>query len=145
MAKEDKERKAWNTMTFRQLDGRALIEHALSLGGTTSLDALNYLEELTAREPVTDAIREEKRKELAGKYKRVKDTDGNLIETDKPLYSEKQIEKMLVELKGTPKYSPLTVKRMYCEKYYPTILENKKEQSFADMIAEAKAKAKERI
>ena len=117
------------------------------MGGTTSLEALDYLEELAEVFPVTDEVKAAKKKELQDKKKRVKDTDGNLIETNKPLYTEKQIEKMLDEMKGTPKYSIFEIKQRYCEKYYPAILENKKksEVSFADMIAAAKAKAKAAI
>ena len=147
MADENKKRKEWSKMSFRELDRQALVEHALSLGGTTSLEALDYLEELAEVFPVTDEVKAAKKRELQDKKKRVKDTDGNLIETNKPLYTEKQIEKMLDEMKGTPKYSIFEIKQRYCEKYYPAILENKKksEVSFADMIAAAKAKAKAAI
>lgn len=147
MADENKKRKKLDEMSFRELDREALVEHALSLGGTTSLEALDYLEELAEVSPVTEADKAAKKKELQDKKKRVKDKDGNLIETNKPLYTEKQIEKMLDEMKGTPKYSIFEIKQRYCEKYYPAILEKKKksEVSFADMIAKAKAQAKAAI
>ena len=45
---EKKERKPWQDMTFRELDNKALIEHAKSLGGKKAVEALTYLQQLDA-------------------------------------------------------------------------------------------------
>ncbi len=40
---EQKERKPWQDMTFRELDNKALIEHALSLGKKKGAEALTVI------------------------------------------------------------------------------------------------------
>lgn len=41
---EQKERKPWQDMTFRELDNKALIEHALSLGKKKGAEALTVIQ-----------------------------------------------------------------------------------------------------
>lgn len=131
--KEEK-RKPFDEMSFRELDRQALIDHAKSLGGKTALEALTYLQELSEEIPYT-------REELESKRKQIRDkTTGKLIETDKPRFTAKQIDEFIKDKKGTPKYSILKIKQLYCKKYYPEILSEKKEEtSFTDMIAAAMA------
>ena len=45
---EQKQRKPWQDMAFRELDNKALIEHAKSLGGKKAVEALIYLQQLDA-------------------------------------------------------------------------------------------------
>lgn len=136
---EQKERKQWQEMTFRELDNDALIEHATSLGGERAIEALLYLQQLTKKVPFTAEMKQERREELRKKKKRQRQGE-KMIELDEPLYSDKQIEEMLDEITEVPKYAPLKIKRMYCEKYYPAIVPNKKQTiSFADKIAKALA------
>lgn len=136
---EQKERKPWQEMTFRELDNDALIEHATSLGGERAIEALLYLQQLTKKVPFTAEMKQERREELRKKKKRQRQGE-KMIELDEPLYSDKQIEEMLDEITEVPKYAPLKIKRMYCEKYYPAIMPNKKQTiSFADKIAKALA------
>lgn len=136
---EQKERKPWQEMTFRELDNDALIEHATSLGGERAIEALLYLQQLTEKVPFTAEMKQERREELRKKKKRQRQGE-KMIELDEPLYSDKQIEEMLDEITEVPKYAPLKIKRMYCEKYYPAIVPNKKQTiSFADKIAKALA------
>ena len=137
---EKKERKQWQDMTFRELDNKALIEHALSLGGEKAVEALTYLQKLDAEKvPFDDKMKQKKREELKNKKKRQRQ-DGKMVELDEPLYTDEQIEEILSKIKEVPKYPPLKIKRMYCEKYYTAILPNKKDTtSFADEIAKALA------
>lgn len=137
---EKKERKQWQDMTFRELDNKALIEHAKSLGGEKAVEALTYLKQLDAEKiPFTAEMKQKRREELQKKKKRKKKGE-KIVELDEPLYTAEQIEEMLGEITEVPKYAALKIKRMYCEKYYPTILPNKKETtSFADEIAKALA------
>lgn len=138
MAKEkvkEEERKPFDEMSFKKLDRQALIDHAKSLGGETALEALIYLKELSEKVPYT-------REELKRKRKREKDkTTGEMIETDIPQYTDKQIDKMIEEKEGKPKYSMFELKHLYCKKYWTEILPEKKkeETSFTDMIAAAMA------
>lgn len=137
--KKDKTEKPLNEMKFKDLNRKALIEHALSLGDISD-EALAYLDELAETIPVTDEMREEKRKELQSKKKFEEDENGNKIETDKPLYNEKQIENIVNNMQPKQIYNIFEIKQRYCEKYYPQILKKKdKPKSFKDMIAEAKA------
>ena len=140
MAKKNDPRKQWQDMTFRELDNKALIEHALSLGGKKAVEALTYLQTLDAeRIPFTDEMKQTDRERLQKKKKRQQQGE-KMVELDEPLYSAEQIEEMLGEKKEVPKYAVLKIKRMYCEKYYPTILPDKKDTtSFADEIAKALA------
>lgn len=137
---EQKERKQWQDMTFRELDNKALIEHAKSLGKKKGAEALIYLQQLNAEKiPFTAEMKQKRREELQKKKKRQKQGE-KMVELDEPLYTVEQIEEMLGEITEVPKYAPLKIKRMYCEKYYPAILPNKKETtSFADEIAKALA------
>lgn len=138
MAKEkvkEEERKPFDEMSFRELDRQALIDHAKSLGGKTALEALTYLQELSEEIPYT-------REELESKRKQIRDkTTGKLIETDKPRFTAKQIDEKLKKKEGKPKYNILKIKNLYCERYYPEIVPEKKEEetSFTDMIAAAMA------
>lgn len=137
---EKKERKPWQDMTFRELDNKALIEHAKSLGGKKAVEALTYLQQLDAEKiPFTAEMKQKRREELQKKKKRQKQ-GKRMVELDEPLYTAEQIEKMLGDIKEIPKYAALKIKRMYCEKFYPAILPNKKDTtSFADEIAKALA------
>lgn len=137
---EKKERKQWQDMTFRELDNQALIEHAKSLGGKKAVEALTYLQQLDAEKiPFTAEMKQKRREELQKKKKRQKQGE-KMVELDEPLYTAEQIEEMLSEITEVPKYAALKIKRMYCEKYYPEILPNKKDTtSFADEIAKALA------
>ena len=136
---EQKERKQWQEMTFRELDNDALIEHATSLGGEMAIEALLYLQQLTKKVPFTAEMKQERREELRKKKKRQRQGE-KMVELNEPLYTDKQIEEMLSEITKVPKYPALKIKRMYCEKYYTAILPNKKDTtSFADEIAKALA------
>lgn len=138
MAKKNEPRKPWQDMTFRELDNKALIEHALSLGKKKGAEALTYLQQLDAEKiPFTAEMKQKRREELQKKKKRQKQGE-KMVELDEPLYTAEQIEEMLSEITEAPKYAALKIKRMYCEKYYPEILPNKKDTtSFADEIAKA--------
>ena len=84
-------------------------------------------------------MKQKRREELQKKKKRQKQGE-KMVELDEPLYTNEQIEEMLSKITEVPKYPPLKIKRMYCEKYYPAILPNKKDTtSFADEIAKALA------
>ena len=136
---ETKKRKQWKDMTFRELDNKALIEHALSLGGEKAVEALTYLQKLDAEKvPFDDKMKQKKREELKKKKKRQRQ-DGKMVELDEPLYTNEQIEEILSEIKEVPKYSPLKIKSKYCEKYYPEITPKKNGNTFADEIAKALA------
>lgn len=137
---EKKERKPWQDMTFRELDNKALIEHAKSLGGKKAVEALTYLQQLDAEKiPFTAEMKQKRREKLQKKKKRQKQGE-RMVELDEPLYTAEQIEEMLGEITEVPKYPALKIKRMYCEKYYPAILPSKKDKtSFADRIAKALA------
>lgn len=137
---EKKERKPWQEMTFRELDNKALIEHALSLGRKKGAEALIYLQQLDAEKiPFIAEMKQKRREELQKKKRRQKQGE-KMVDLDEPLYTNEQIEEMLSKITEVPKYPPLKIKRMYCEKYYPAILPNKKDTtSFADEIAKALA------
>ena len=127
MAKKNESRKSWQEMTFRELDNKALIEHALSLGKKKGAEALTYLQQLDAEKiPFTAEMKQKRREELQKKKKRQKQGE-KMVELDEPLYTAEQIEEMLGEITEVPKYAALKIKRMYCEKYYPEILPNKKD------------------
>lgn len=108
MAEEKKEevKKSWNKMTFRELTREALIQHAESLADDDpekALEAMAYLDDLLQTEPITAEMKKEKRRELESKTKKKRDKEsGQLIDTDKPLYTKKQIDKMIDEMQGTP-------------------------------------------
>ena len=142
---EQKQRKPWQDMTYRELDEDALFEHALSLGKEKGLEALDYLEKLkNARIPFTAEKREKMREQLAKKKKRKKDeATKKMVETDIPLYTPEQIEKRFDEIKDVPEYSTLALKKKYCEKYYPEIVPKPgkpKGPTFEDKLAAARAK-----
>ena len=142
---EKKERKPWREMTYRELDEDALFEHALSLGKEKGFEALDYLEKLkTARIPFTAEMRAKMREQLAKKKKRKKDkATQKMVETDTPLYTTEQIEKMHDEITEVPEYTPLKLKREYCDKYYPEIVPKPgkpKGPTFEDKLAAARAK-----
>lgn len=137
---EQKERKRWQDMTFRELDNKALIEHALSLGKKEGAEALTYLQQLDAEKILFTAEMKQKRREELQKKKKRQKQGEKMVELDEPLYTDEQIEEMLSKITEVPKYPPLKIKRMYCEKYYTAILPNKKDTtSFADEIAKALA------
>lgn len=145
MAKKDKPRLSFDETPYRELDRDHLLEHAVSLGGETALEALAYLEELAEVIPFTRKEKEEIRKELEGKRKRKKDkTTGEMIDTDKPLYTKKQIDEMMENKKGTPKHDAFTFRRLYCERYWTEKLPHGKKDDtpFVDKIAAAMAKVK---
>lgn len=50
---EQKQRKPWQEMTFRELDNKARIEHALSLGKKKGAEALTYLQQLDAEKSLS--------------------------------------------------------------------------------------------
>ena len=137
---EQKQRKPWQEMTFRELDNTALIEHALSLGKKKGAEAITYMQKLYAEKiTFTAEMKQKRREELQKKKKREKQGE-KMVELNEPLYTDEQIEEMLSEITEVPKYPALKIKRMYCEKYYPAILPSKKDKtSFADRIAKALA------
>ena len=145
--------KPWDKMTFRELTRDALIEHAESLADSDpdkALEALTYLDELLQTEPITDEIKAEKRRELESKKKKKRDKEsGQLIDTDKPLYTKKQIDKMIDEMQGTPVNNIFYIKQQYCERYYPEILKNvkkkKKKETPQDLLAAARARVKAKM
>lgn len=143
--------KPWNEMTFRELTRDALIEHAVSLGDTDpekSLEAIAYLETLFETEPLTPEMKAEKRRELKSKTKKKRDKESEqLIDTDKPLYTEKQIDKMIDKMQGTPKHSIFEIKQKYCELYYPDILPDSKDEELTiqQKLEAAKAKVKAKM
>ena len=70
---EQKQRKPWQEMTFRELDNDALIEHAQSLGKKKGAEALTYLQQLDAEKiPFTAEMKHKRREELQKKKKRQK-------------------------------------------------------------------------
>ena len=151
MEKDKKEKKSWDKMTFRELTRDALIEHAESLADSDpdkALEALTYLDELLQTEPITDEMKAEKRRELESKKKKKRDKEsGQLIDTDKPLYTKKQIDKMIDEMQGTPVNNIFYIKQQYCERYYPEILKNvkKKKETPQDLLAAARARVKAKM
>ena len=149
MAEEKKEevKKSWNKMTFRELTREALIQHAESLANDDpekALEAMAYLDDLLQTEPITAEMKKEKRRELESKTKKKRDKEsGQLIDTDKPLYTKKQIDKM----QGTPVNNIFYIKQQYCERYYPEILKNvkKKKETPQDLLAAARARVKAKM
>ncbi|GHV34992.1 hypothetical protein FACS18949_12080 [Clostridia bacterium] len=140
-------RKHWSEMTFAELDHDAIIEHAESLGGARTLEAIDYLMELSERVEFTAAMKEKERLRLRGKMKRKKDnTIGKLVSSNERLYTDEQIEKILSEKKDAPKHDNFTLKRLYCERYYPALAPKGKKAAtitLADKLAAAKARALE--
>ena len=149
--KTEEKEKSWDEMTFRELTREALIQHAESLADDDpekALEAMAYLDDLLQTEPVTAEMKREKRRELEGKKKKKRDKEsGELIETDKPLYTKKQIDKMIDEMQGTPVNNIFYIKQQYCERYYPDILKNvkKKKETPQDLLAAARARVKAKI
>lgn len=148
MADKKKERKPLQEMSFTELDYDAIIEHALSLGGETSIEAIAFLQKMEAEKvPFDEKMKAERREVLKGKKKRRRDENTKkLIELDEPLYTTDEIEKKLNKITEVPKYSFLQLKQAYCEKYYPSIIKNAKkkdEPTFADKLAAAMKKAQE--
>ena len=85
---EKKERKPWQEMTFRELDNKALIEHALSLGRKKGAEALIYLQQLDAEKiPFIAEMKQKRREELQKKKKRQKQGE-KMVELDEPLYTD---------------------------------------------------------
>ena len=138
---EKKERKQWQEMTYRELDYKALIEHALSLGKEKGTEALTFLQAKRNEEiPITDEMKQARREELR-KLKRREKQDGKMVEVDKPRYTDEQIEKLIPKMKPRHKYGALEVKRMYCDKFYKSVIPAKKDtDEFDKDIAEALAK-----
>ena len=98
MAKKNESRKHWQEMTFRELDNKALIEHAQSLGKKKGAEALTYLQQLDAEKiPFTAEMKQKRREELQKKKKRQKQGE-KMVELDEPLYTDEQIEEMLSEI-----------------------------------------------
>lgn len=149
--KAEEKEKSWDEMTFRELTREALIQHAESLADDDpekALEAMAYLDDLLQTEPITAEMKREKRRELEGKKKKKRDKEsGELIETDKPLYTKKQIDKMIDEMQGTPVNNIFYIKQQYCERYYPDILKNvkKKKETPQDLLAAARARVKAKI
>ena len=147
MANKKKERKPLQEMSFTDLDYDAIIEHALSLGGETSVEAIAFLQKMeTETVPFDEKMKAERREALAGKKKRKRDENTNkMIELDEPLYTADEIDKKLGKIKEVPKYSFSQLKQAYCEKYYPSVIKSAKkkdEPTFADKLAAAMEKAK---
>ena len=149
--KTEEGKKAWDEMTFRELTREALIQHAESLANDDpekALEAMAYLDDLLQTEPVTAEMKKEKRRELESKTKKKRDKEsGQLIDTDKPLYTKKQIDKMIGEMQGTPVNNIFYIKQQYCERYYPEILKNvkKKKETPQDLLAAARARVKAKM
>ena len=146
MAKEKK--LDWREMTFTELDYDALIEHALSLGGKRSVEAIAFLQKMEAEKvPFDDQMKEERRKVLEKKKKRKKDEKGEkFITLNEPLYTADEIEEILNKITEVSKYSFLQLKQEYCKEYYPSIIKHAKkkdEPTFAAKLAAAMEKAKE--
>lgn len=135
-----KEKLAWNGKTLQKLKDDDLIEHAKSLGGKEAKEALLYLQELSNyHRPYTEKELEEEKKKLAKKYKRKK-VNGKYVDTDIKLYTEEEIDDILKDKEY--KYSPMRIKRMYCGKYYPSLVESSNKENkktFGDKIADALA------
>jgi head-tail adaptor len=158
----DKERKHFSELTYRELDRDVLTEHAESLDDETALAAIDYLAELDERILPTKEMLDEYRAALKAKTKIVNiaktiidETTGKEIEieipldTKTPLYTDAQIEKRLAKKKKTKvqKHDNFTQKLMYCEKYWPDIVPQKKKSdapTYADNLAAAKARIKAR-
>jgi len=136
------DRKTLDTIQhFKDINHDVLIDHAKSLGGKKAKEALLYLKELNEKIPFTERMREEKRQELREKTKRKK-IDGEFVDTGKRLYSEKQIDEKLLEIKEVPKHDIFTIKRLYCAEYWKEMLPKTKksnEPTFEDKIAAALA------
>ena len=149
--KTEEGKKAWDEMTFRELTREALIQHAESLANDDpekALEAMAYLDDLLQTEPVTAEMKKEKRRELESKTKKKRDKEsGQLIDTDKPLYTKKQIDKMIGEMQGTPVNNIFYIKQQYCERYYPEILKNvkNKKETPQDLLAAARARVKAKM
>ena len=141
MAKKKGERKPWQEMTFLELDNKALIEHARSLGKEEGIKALTQLQKWKAEKiAVTPEMKEKKRKQLEKQKKREKQTDGKMKKLDEPLYTTDEIEEILSEYTEVPKYSPLALRKKYCKEFYPSVLPKEKDKDkFADEIAKALA------
>lgn len=138
----------WREMTFTELDYDALIEHALSLGGERSIEAIAFLQKMEAEKvPFNEEMKEERRKVLEKKKKRKKDEKGEkFITLNEPLYTADEIEEILNKITEVPKYSFLQLKQEYCNEYYPSIIKHAKKKdgpTFADKLAAAMEKAKE--
>lgn len=134
------EKLAWNGKTLQQLKDDDIIKHAKSFGGKETEEALLYLQEIFEyHRPFTEIELKEEKKKLAKKYKRKK-VNGKYINTDIKLYTEEEIDEILADKEY--KHSPMKIKRLYCEKYYPSLVETsgtKNKKTFGDKIAEALA------
>ena len=141
MAKKKGERKQWQDMTFRELDNKALIEHARSLGKEKGIEALTQLQNWKSEKiAVSPEMKEKKRKQLEKQKKREKQADGTMKKLDEPLYTADEIEEILSKYIEAPKYSPLALRKKYCKAFYPSVLPKEKDKDkFADEIAKALA------
>jgi len=75
--------KDFTEMTYQKLTTDALIEHALSLGGNETEEALDYLETLDGKEvDYTDKMKADKRKKLRMKFKRDRVVNPNYDKHD---------------------------------------------------------------
>lgn len=139
MAKKNEPRKQWQEMTFLELDNKALLEHARSLGKEKGIEALTQLQTWKAEKiAVTPAMKEKKRRQLEKQKKREKQEDGTMKKLDEPLYTADEIEEILSKYTEAPKYSPLALRKKYCKAFYPSVLpEEKKKDKFDDEIAKA--------
>ena len=97
MANKKKERKPLQEMSFTDLDYDAIIEHALSLGGETSVEAIAFLQKMEAEKvPFNEEMKAERREALAGKKKRKRDKDTKkLIESDNLIFHLSLFVKLL--------------------------------------------------
>ena len=111
MAKKKGERKPWQEMTFLELDNKALLEHARSLGKEKGIQALTQLQKWEAEKiEVTPEMKEKKRRQLEKQKKREKQEDGTMKKLDTPLYTADEIEEILSKYTEAPKYSPLALR-----------------------------------
>lgn len=140
MAKKNEPRKQWQDMTYRELDYKALIEHAVSLGKEKGTEALTFLQAKRNEViPITDEMRQARREELR-KLKRREKQGDKTVEVDEPRYTDEEIETLIKEMKPHRKYGALELKKMYCEKFYRSIIPPKRStDAFDDEIAKALA------
>jgi hypothetical protein len=145
----------YETLSFKKLRTEALLEHAESLAETideeTSLEAIDYIVELSEREEATEEWKEAEREILRSKTKIKKDkATGENIDTGVKAYTDEEIEKLLKDKKPPYKYSSLARIRMYCEKYYPEKIPQSQGKATLDVnklaaAARARVKAKSKI
>lgn len=148
--------KAIEDKTFMDLNYDDLVAHAATLGELTD-EAFDFLEELDKRTKVfTDKMKDTKRSKLKKQYKKkqLKDKDGKVIKdengkikynkTEERLYSDKEIEDMLNEIKEVS--LTLTEKKeLYCAQYWEEkkrTKQGKKALTLTEKVAAARKKLK---